>query len=386
MIVNKKISLLLGGCLAITSLFFMCSMDKLWSSTWDEVSSVVFRTAQAAAEHNNSLPSASRNAALTVQVAHAQRLNWIVSLPASGSIFPREEVSIGTELSGLHIQKIFADVGDFVKKGQLLAQISDETLTAERDQVRASLAEVQASLVQAQANAQRAMSLRNTGAMSLQEIEKYTTEAQVAQARELVQRARLQSIDLKLKQTKVLAPCDGVISLKNIKLGGVVLSSTDLFRLIQKGKLEWRAEMIDNDLSKVRVHSKVKLHFPDRPVIAGTVRLISPVVDMRTRYGLVYVDLETSIPELRSGTFAKGMIETGYAPAIVLPQSAVLRKDGRDYLFQVGADSRVQKKLITTGRRLNDQIEVLAGISEDGRFVRSGGVFLSDGDLVRVVE
>ena len=88
----------------------------------------------------------------------------------------------------------------------------------------------------------------------------------------------------------------------------------------------------------------------------------------------------------RAGMFARGEFEIGQTQGLSLPQSAVLLREGFSYVLQVGPDSKVQQVKVSTGRRWADRVEITGGVERNARVVASGGGFLGDGDLVRVVD
>jgi HlyD family secretion protein len=83
--------------------------------------------------------------------------------------------------------------------------------------------------------------------------------------------------------------------------------------------------------------------------------------------------------------FARGEFDIGSGPGLTLPQSAVLLRDGFAYVLRVGPDSKVVETKVAVGRRFGDRVEVTAGLKADARVVASGGSFLGDGDIVRVI-
>jgi HlyD family secretion protein len=121
--------------------------------------------------------------------------------------------------------------------------------------------------------------------------------------------------------------------------------------------------------------------------LAGKVRMVAPTVDVQTRNALVYVDLNAPAGTLeagRPGAFERGRIELGRTEALTLPQSAVLLRDARSYIFVVGADQKVSELMVQTGRRLGERIEIIKGLDATAQVVASGGSFLTDGDKVQV--
>lgn len=323
--------------------------------------------------------------ALTVTVTKPGSQRWPVALTANGSIAPWQEIIVGSEISGLRLTDVLVNVGDRVKRGQLLARLSAETVQADLAQIRASLAETEALLAEASANAERARKLESGGAISAQQIAQYLTAEQTARARVAAQRARLRSEEVRLGNTRVVAPDDGIISTRPATIGAVVQPGAELFRLIRDGRLEWRAEVNGADLPSVHPGQAVRLDGPDGGSIAGKVRIVAPTIDPRSRLGIVYVDLPR--PQgARAGMFARGEIELGASMASTVPQSALVVRDGFSYVFRVGDDSRVVQQKVETGRRLGSEVEVLAGLDGDTTIVASGVGFLVDGDHVRVVE
>ena len=120
---------------------------------------------------------------LSVQLVRPLKQDWPLTLTAHGAIAPWQEAVIGAEVSGLRLMDVLVNVGDGVRKGQLLASLRADSLQADLAASRASVAEAQALLQEAQANAERARSLRQSDAVSAQEAQRALTGEQTAQAR-----------------------------------------------------------------------------------------------------------------------------------------------------------------------------------------------------------
>jgi len=325
--------------------------------------------------------------ALTVTVAAPETSELTVALSANGNIAAWQEAVVGSESSGLKLSQVRVNVGDTVRKGQVLAVFSAETVQADVAQARAALAEAEASAADAAGNAARARTLQATGALSQQQINQYQTAAQTAQARVEAARAVLTAQQVRGSNTQVLAPDDGVISARSATVGSVVPAGTELFRLIRQGRLEWRAEVTSEELGRIGVGTPAVLISASGAKTSGKVRSVAPTVDPQTRAALVYVDLPDALrnPGLKAGMFARGEFELGRSSALTVPQVAVVPRDGFNYLMLVQPDSRVMQHKVATGRRVGDRIEILGELPKDARIVVQGAGFLNDGDLVRVV-
>lgn len=308
-----------------------------------------------------------------------------IRITANGNIMAWQEASVGTEADGLRLAEVKVNVGDVVRRGQILAVFASETLTAELAQGRAAVAEAEAALAGATDNARRADGLQTTGVLSAQQIQQYVTAERTARARLEAAQATETTQQLRLTQTLVLAPDDGVISARNATVGAVLPAGQELFRLIRRGRLEWRAEVAVTALAKLRPGQEVHLTPVGSETITGKLRMVAPKVNVQTRNGLVYVDLPVGAPA-RDGMFARGEFDLGSNRAMTLPQSAVQLRDGFSYVLRIGSDSRVTQTKVTVGQRSGARIEITSGIDASARVVASGGAFLGDGDLVRVVE
>jgi RND family efflux transporter MFP subunit len=307
-------------------------------------------------------------------------------LQANGNIAAWQEAVIGSEANGLRLAEIKVEVGERVKRGQLLALFATETLKAELAQIQATLAEADAVLGEAGGNAERARALRDSGLMTLQQVQQALTAEQTAKARVTAQRAALDLQQLRLAQAQVLAPDDGLISSRTATVGSVLGAGQELFRLIRGARLEWRAEVPATELARIRIGQRVSVTPPSGRPVAGTVRQVAPTVDAVTRNGTVYVDLRVGADsaEVRAGMFCRGEFVFEARSALTLPASAVLLRDGFQVVMLVGADARVSQLKVKVISRDGERV-ALEGLPASARVVERGAAFLSDGDTVRVV-
>lgn len=326
---------------------------------------------------------------LTVSLISPQKADWTQRIAATGDVLAWQEAIIGAELTGQRLLEVNVEVGDSVRKGQLLARINEANALNEVAQAEAALAETQANLAEAQANAERSRNLREKGFYSQQQGSQYATAEQAARARRDAARAALESARLRLSQMRITAPDDGVISARNAAVGTLTAPGQELFRLIRKGRLEWRAEVPEAQLASVRSGMTAQLVTASGAKVSGRVRVAAPVVDPKTRNGIVYVDLTRPGAEVRAGMFARGEIEIARSNALTLPQTAVVMREAYAYAFtvdKVGADGTavVKANKLQLGRRQSDSVEVLSGLDANSQVIAGGSGFLADGDSVRL--
>ncbi len=275
-----------------------------------------------AAEEGATVPAAGGRPALTVRTAVLREDIWSETLAANGSILPWQEAIIGSQLQGVRIAEVKVSIGDHVKRGDVLATL-DNAIRREGEE---------------------------------------------------------------MPQGKILAPDDGVISSASANVGSMPQAGVELFRLIRKGRLEWRAELTADELMRLRRGMKARVTLSGGRTLRGTVRAISPAVDPRTRYGYALVALEES-SGIIAGAFARGTFDVSGARKVRwLPPSAVMQRGDLTYVLVVDAQGRVHEREVRTGQRNGAKVEILQGLQSGEAVVESGGPFLTEGDLVQVIK
>lgn len=330
----------------------------------------------------NSAPAqgAAAKSVIAVSTIVPQRQEWPVILTADGSIVAWQEAIIAAETGGLRIAALHAEVGDRVKRGQVLAELANASTEADLRRYEASLASARASLAKARTSAERARQLQGgKGSLSDEQINEYLIAEQTAQADVDSAEAQVQAQRITLAQTRVMAVDDGIITSKSAVLGQVVSAGTELFRLQRQGRLEWQAEVDARQLAQVKPGARATVTLPDGRVLAGTVRLVAPTLSTSTSRANVLVTL----PEgAAAGMFASGSIEAGRRQLLSVPQTAVVLRDGLSYVFELRADRHVTRHRVTTGMLRDGRTEITGGVTTDMQIVAGGGGFLADGDQV----
>lgn len=318
--------------------------------------------------------SGQSRAALTVTTATPRRTTWPDVLVAQGAIAPWEEASIGTQIGSYQLIEVRANVGDQVRRGQVLARLNAALLRAEEAQLLARHA-------QANANDRRARGLQGAGGISDQDALQFATEARTASALLAAKR-------LELQYTSIRAPDDGVISARSATTGAVVPAGQELFRMIRKNRLEWRGELTAQHIEVARRDQMITLSLPSGSDARAKIREFAPTLDAASRLGIVYADILPG-SRARAGMYANGAIAVGESKALVVPAECVVIRDGRSYVMLLptpGKRSDVALRAVTTGRRNDDQVEIVHGLSGPERLVRRGAAFLDDGDVVDIVD
>lgn len=348
----------------------------------------------------------------SVTVTTVDMAEMIGQVPISGTVVAREEILIYPQVNGFVIDALHVDIGDLVEKGDILAELDKGTLLAELAQSRAELARAtasvsqaesqiksaQASLTQAQSVLDRAQSLRTSGTGTQANLDQAIAAQQtsvaglasaidglaVAKAQRQQAKAQLDIAQLNLDHSTILAPADGLIAVRNGRLGAIAASGGDpIFRLIVDGSVEVEAEVVETAMSGLAQDNEVLLEVAGIGSMQGVVRLVSPIVDPLTRLGMVRISTPQDTA-LRSGLFASGWIVTERRQAMTVPATAVLTNASGPYVLRV-VNNVVESRPVTVGLIWQDKREVIAGLEEGDTVVAKAAAFFADGDLITPV-
>lgn len=327
--------------------------------------------------------AAATSSALPVSLATAQQQPMARTVLVSGPVTAFEEMQLGVEISGQRVTALPVEVGQWVKQGQLLLQLDHRTLDSELAQADASLRQAQASQELARLNYQRSEKLAAQQLISASSLDELRAARINAEAQTATARASRDAAKLRRDFADLRAPADGLISKRLVQPGQVVSAGTELLRLIRDGRLEWRAELPENQLADVAVGNTVQLPYGGQ-VIAGRIRAVTPGVDAQTRTGTLYADLPAPGP-LKPGIYVEGRIVTGDGQALTIPSAAIVQRDGHSYVFSVNDKQQATRHRVSTGQAVQGRTAILAGLKAGDRVVVDGAGFLGEGDRVRVV-
>jgi HlyD family secretion protein len=292
------------------------------------------------------------------------------ALAASGDLMPREEAAVMPEVMGYRAARVFADVGDYVRRGQPLIQLDGDLLEAQIAQARAQAA-------QAQDQANRVKGLEGQGVLSDEQIASRRFQAQAAQA-------SLRQLLTQQRKLTVTAPVSGVILERNVRPGDLssAAGAAPWFRMARDGQMELRAELAEDDLARIRPGQSATVTLPSGAVVQGNVRVVSPQVDPRTKLGEVRILLPARA-DIRAGGFARAVFAEVSGLALAAPETAIRYDADGASVMVVQPDNRVKRMAVSTGARGGGWVQLVRGPPAGTRVVQNAAAFLLDGDLVR---
>ena len=262
----------------------------------------------------------------------------------TSEIEPYKENDITPAASGVHIDKIYVEVGDPVREGQLIVTLDPTQYTQQL---------VQLKTVEDDYN--RLLPVYEAGGISAQQIEQ--AKAQLDVQREVVANLK--------KNIEVRSPISGVVTARNYESGDL-FAQQPILHIMQIDPLKVIANISEQYFSNVKVGMPVKLTvdiFPDEE-FTGTVSLIYPALDPTTRTFKVEVKVPNAKRTLRPGMYARTTFDMGGKEGVMVPDVAVQKQVGsaERYLYVIVGDSVAERRSIKVGRQVGDRVDILSGV------------------------
>jgi HlyD family secretion protein len=328
----------------------------------------------------------STNPIPTVSVTEVGVSTVPTTVSIIGTIAARYDMPIGVEGDAGRVDAIYVEAGDHVKRGQVLARLNVSVLEPQVANLEAGLEQARAEAELADAEYRRAQAVGASGALSVEETQRRKSAAVTAAAKVKVAAALLAESQARLARAAVRAPADGIILTRNVEVGQTASPGGEaLFRLSEKGEVELRGQVAEQDLPLLKVGQVVNVRLTGTThVYQGRVRLLGAVIDPQTRLGMARVAL-TPDPNLRPGAFARAEVTVSNADRAVLPQTAVLTDDKGSYVLIVNAQHKVERRAVRVSGMVQNGVTIAEGIDGKEQVVASAGAFLQEGELVNPV-
>jgi RND family efflux transporter MFP subunit len=304
----------------------------------------------------------------------------------AGSLQPELRADLRAEVPGI-VLEVLKDNGDQVGKGELLLRID---ATAIRDNLlSAQEAEraAEAALDQAERQFKRMQSMVQEGLVAVETVE--TAEGARNQAQSALASARARVVESRqlLEKTEVRAPFDGVVGARSVSAGNTVQVGMELLKVLDIGTMRFEGMIAADEVGKVSPGAKVHFRvngYPDRE-FEGTVQRLNPVANEATRQVQVLVSLPPIDVNFVAGLYAEGRIDVLSRPAILLPESALIREGDLAHVWVV-REGVLQQTPVVLGehdRRLG-RYEVNGGVAAGDQLLRHPLGALKDGRAVQI--
>jgi len=303
----------------------------------------------------------------------------------TGTVQARHELPIGDSGDTGRIVGVYVQVGDRVRRGQLLAKIDDSVLAPQVAQLTAALEQARAQAALSAAEYKRGVAVGPSGGLSAQDIEKLQAASIMDKANIKVVAAQLAVMRAKLALTRIVAPTDGIILTRNAEVGQIAVSGGPaLFQMEDAGQVEMIGQVAEQDMANLKVGQAAAVYLIGSPQpFAGRIWLLGATIDPQSRLGEVRIALAPNAA-LRPGAFARASVTLARADRPVLPQTAVMADTTGSYVFVIGRDGEVQRRPVEVGSVVPSGVVIAQGLSGQERVVTMDGGFLHSGEKVTV--
>jgi RND family efflux transporter MFP subunit len=269
--------------------------------------------------------------------------------------------------SGGRIQKLNVEIGDYVAKGQVLAQMD-----------RVQLDQAELKLRNDETELERVRTLLAQGGISQADFDQLELACKVSRT----------TYNNLLENTVLRSPVSGVVTARNYDRGDMYTMSQPIYTVQQITPVKVLVPISETDYTRVKKGDKVSLTADALPgkTFSGTVNRLYPTMDAATHTFNVEVLVQNSRRELRPGMYARVTVNFGDSLSITVPDTAVSKMQGAGTrsVFVVGDDGVATVKVVTLGRHFDGKYEILSGLEEGDRVVVKGNSSLKAGQSVRI--
>ncbi|NMH58653.1 efflux RND transporter periplasmic adaptor subunit [Alteromonas ponticola] len=312
--------------------------------------------------------------AIPVEV-HTAELGKIASNYTTTAILEaKEEAFVVARASGI-IENIYVEEGDYVEKGQVLAQLDPNRYELSLRKARADLKGIEQELA------------KIDKVYSKKLVSDDTYDKLAAQYESIKATVKLAELDL--KEATIVAPISGFIAERNAKVGNLTESfqRERMFHIVQQKILQGIVYLPESELPRIRRDQQASLTIPalEDAAIPAYIERISPVVDAKTGTFKVTLRVPNDNAQLMAGMFSEVAINYDtHENATLLPRQAIISIDNKNSVFVV-EDGVAKKRDVTLGYEEGNTIEILSGVKSAEQVVTVGHQNLKDSAPVEVV-
>lgn len=307
----------------------------------------------------------------------------------TGNIEPQSQVVVYSKVGG-EIENLAVDIGDKVKKGDLIAQIENRKLVLQVKRLEASLEAAEINLANLKKDYERIKNLYEKNAVSRQKMDDVTTAYESSQAQVKELKATLALAKIQVADSTVSAPIGGIIAQKFVEEGDVVtptsqMKGAPLVVIVDMDRVKVVVNVIEKDIARVKIGQEARVEldaYPDKS-FRGKVSNISPVVDPLSRTASVEIEVPNPERLLKPGMFARvEIIVREKKDALQVRKEALIKGDK---VF-VAEGEKASLRQVRVGIKEGEWVEILSGLREGDKVVVRGQQFLKDGMRIKVVE
>jgi membrane fusion protein, multidrug efflux system len=313
--------------------------------------------------------------------------NSLTSRPTlTGSIEPHRRADLRAEVPAV-VLAVLKENGDPVKRGDLLVRLDQTSIRDSLNSADASARAASQAYEQAQRQYERMAKLRETGVVSMQQLEDVEIQRNSAQSEREAARTRVVTARQQLERTEVRAPFDGIVSDRKVSAGDTAQIGKELLKVIDPGSLRFEGFVSADSVGEVRAGQKVwfRIHgFADQD-FTGVITRVNPAANTTTRQVEVLVAFDDARQQPNvAGLYAEGHVETRSVAALSLASASIVREGDNVFAWRVN-DGKLQKVKLALGERdaRSGAFALKSGLTEGDRILRFPNSALKEDQVVQ---
>lgn len=316
---------------------------------------------------------------VSAETAIAQRQAFSDRVEVTGSIEPEARVMPGTKIMG-RIESVEVDVGDRVRKGQVLARLEKRDLEAAVEQARAAITMAEAKLANARAHYERITDLHSRGSVTEKNLEDATAGYRVAEAGVEQARASLAAAEVNLSYAAIRSPVDGYVTAKKVEAGDLAKPGMPFFVLEKLSTVKVTVSVPESDIVDIEQGDPATVHV----AVLGqrfesVVDRIVPAGDTMSRTYEVQLLTDNPDGKLKSGMFARVSFGKADRQVLTLPRTAIRQRGQLEGVFVVDDEGVARIRWVRLGPERDGRVEVISGLDPGERYVVDPPPGLVDG-------
>ena len=312
--------------------------------------------------------------AIAVQVKTVSEDSSSPFLTVSGKIEAAKSANISTRMMG-YVDKIYVNVGDKVRDGQLLMSVNNADVSAQLAQVNAGITEAEAAFTNAEKDFNRFSTLFKENSASQKELDDITANYNMAKARLESAKQMRNGVNAQMGYANIRAPFNGVVTNKFISAGDMANPGIPLLEVESPGKYQVLAMVPESEILAVKNDTEVTVQVKAlNENVKGKVTEVSTSSKNTGGQYLVKVILNKTDAQILSGMYATVQFPVSRkttSSAIMIPVEAIVKNGQLSGIYTVSQSNTALLRWLRLGRTFGDQVEVLSGLSADEQYIVS---------------
>jgi RND family efflux transporter MFP subunit len=339
-------------------------------------------------------------APMTVEMAAVKKGDVAAHLTVVGNLVGLQTVDVAPRTNG-RLMSVAIQMGDPVRRGQVMAKIEDREIVEQVSQAQASqqvskatIRQREADLNVARVNFERSKNLFERQLLAKQALDDAESKFLAAEAQidlskaQLAQaEARLEELKINLQNTNVTSPVDGFVGKRNVDPGAMVSQNTPIASVVDISKLKMVVNVVEKDIRLVTVGDTGDVDVDAYPgeTFHGRIARVAPVLDPATRTATMEIEIANNDKRLKPGMYARVALTVEERKnTLVAPKSAVIDFENKRGVWMANADNRAKFVPVQLGIEDTDRVEITGGLKEGDKIVTTGATAVRNNDLLVV--